>query len=434
MRQVTVAENKEILLDRGQPFFYLADTVWGVFSAAKLEEWEVYLEYRRLQGFNALQISVLPLVHETVADELPFRVGAEGKWDFMSCNEAYFDKAEKMLQMACERGFLPVLVVLWHNYVPGTGVNNMHPEHTIPWEAVEPYTEYVAKRFARYNPLYYISGDTQFENEQVTSYYEKALQTLKRYAPEAVTAMHMGSHQHDIPETILQSEDLDLYIYQSGHRTETQSDCYELPEQFMDKTIRRPILNSEPCYEGHGYGNRYGRYGAFDVRRAFWWSVLGGAKAGFTYGAHGIWSWHRKGTPFNNEDFAKTPFDWRVALRFSGAWDIGYAKELFEQHAMFELVPRNDLLVTPYPEIRVAGSRDLSKMAVYVPYSNDVELALNLTAEGYTVKMIDLDRRNVIRPAVTVSFDEHGASNSRISMSETNTDVLIIALKGDTIR
>ncbi|MBC8932636.1 DUF4038 domain-containing protein, partial [Escherichia coli] len=63
----------------------------------------------------------------------------------------------------------------------------------------------------------------------------------------------------------------------------------------------KPVINSEPCYELMGYSRqKYGRFSREDVRKAAWQSVLSGAIAGISYGAHGIWSWHEEGSTFGS--------------------------------------------------------------------------------------------------------------------------------------
>lgn len=54
-----------LVTEEDRPFFYLADTVWMAFANLTVDEWERYLAHRRLQGFNALQISILPVTHDT---------------------------------------------------------------------------------------------------------------------------------------------------------------------------------------------------------------------------------------------------------------------------------------------------------------------------------------------------------------------------------
>jgi hypothetical protein len=425
---VQLNETNDGLTRDGKPFFYFADTVWSVFSNAAVEEWKEYLEYRRLQNFNAVQISILPVLHDasgTYTGLSPFHPDEQGQWDFHRIHDAFFDQAEQMVDMACQMGFVPVLVILWNNYVPGTWANSQVPEYSMPKDAVRPYTEYVARRFAPYHPIYFVSGDTKFENEEIVDYFMISLTALKALSPHALAAMHVIGQFHELPQRIIESEHLDLYIYQAGHVLESQQDNYLLAEQFLNKPIKRPIINSEPPYEGHGHGNRYGRFEAFDIRKAFWQSVLSGAKAGFAYGAHGVWGWHKEGADFTSESWSKMPFDWRYALRMPGAWDASYSQWLYTSHRLAKLNPANELLLSEYEDIRMAADPDHALIAIYVPYSQDVKLKVHWGE--YHFIMIDLTSRNVLQPTV-LAVEEH----TLLRKCPFNTDVLIIGIKKKT--
>ena len=85
--KLAVHPNGYLVTATGQPFFYLADTVWMAFPNLTLDEWARYLAQRRLQGLNALQISILPVTHDTSMSPQnidPFLPDADGNWDF-SC-------------------------------------------------------------------------------------------------------------------------------------------------------------------------------------------------------------------------------------------------------------------------------------------------------------------------------------------------------------
>lgn len=100
------------------------------------------------------------------------------------------------------------------------------------------------------------------------------------------------------------------------------------------------MVNSEPCYEQMGYSrNLYGRFGREEVRRAAWQSILAGACAGITYGAHGIWNWYTKGMKKNRilgEGF-DTARVWQDALMFPGAWEYGFIREFWEEKKLGRL-------------------------------------------------------------------------------------------------
>ena len=55
-----ISKNKQTLLKDGKTFFYLADTCWSAFTNISDEEWDYYLYKRKVQGFNTIQINILP--------------------------------------------------------------------------------------------------------------------------------------------------------------------------------------------------------------------------------------------------------------------------------------------------------------------------------------------------------------------------------------
>ncbi|MFR3687811.1 MAG: DUF4038 domain-containing protein, partial [Enterococcus sp.] len=111
---------KRTILKDGEPFFYLADTCWSAFTSIKEDEWLYYLKKRKDQGFNTLQINILPQWDRSIGnfDQLPFKI-EEGVFDFNELDESYFARAKEMCKVATEQGFVLSLIVLWSNYVTG---------------------------------------------------------------------------------------------------------------------------------------------------------------------------------------------------------------------------------------------------------------------------------------------------------------------------
>ncbi len=424
MSHLTISPTARTFRKGNSPFFYLADTAWSIFTNVQEDEWREYLRYRSEQGFNVFQATLLPILHDNSTSQnnlFPFERYPDGGIDFYSLNQAYFQRVAAMLEEAAHYGLTCGLVLLWCNYVPDTWISQQSPEYVIPLDATQTYVEYVVTLLNRYSPIYIISGDTDFRSPATIQTYLEALKIVKRIAPESLACLHLSPYT-DLPEEITQSQDLDFYMYQSGHRQQEQSLCYTLAERFYDKEPQRPVINGEPCYEGHGHGFEYARYSAVSVRKAFWQSVLSGACAGFTYGAHGVWSWHQHGAVFNNEEWSKTPFDWRTALRFPGAWDITFSKWLLERYAAWELVPHNERLNTNTEEIRMAMTPDQHTIFMYLPYNVKVQVKQNLSA--YSFEGVDLNTRNILRLNITSSDEQ-----STIDMSEVNSDILIIGTR-----
>jgi hypothetical protein len=416
MQLLRVSDTNDYLIKDGKPFFYLADTVWAAFANVPLDTWRQYLAYRKAQGFNAVQISILPITHDTSTspDNVdPFLPDAEGNWDFYRLNEAYFDKAVRMVRMAAEAGILPILGVVWKCHVPGTRASERSPiPSAMPKDAMEAYAEYAVRRFAPHTPAFFISGDTAWDSDQEPVYYMAALDIVRRLAPDALITMHM------VPSVTLPNEfvqKVDFYMYQSGHRAE-QTTPYELAVQHSQYAVKRPVVNGEPCYEGHGKGQTLTRFRAFDVRKATWQSLLAGAKMGITYGGHGIWSCHFAGMGFVQPQWKFLPYDWQDALRLPGAWDAAFARWLWERYALFDVQPAQELLVREDDEVRVASTEN--RIALYLPHAYDVALHVDLS--GYRCKLWDLENRRPIVPIVEAGMP------SMIRASAYNGDVLVV--------
>lgn len=414
-----VSENKKNILKDGKPFFYLADTCWSAFTNMTDEEWDFYLYRRKAQGFNTIQINILPQWDASVTD-LDYRPFVDN--DPHRLNDAYFAHARSMCEKAKAEDFELALVVLWCNYVPGTWASRMLPDGVLPFDCLEAYARKVHAVFSDLEPLYVISGDTDFPEEETVRYYMQVGRVLKELAQGCLFTTHIKGRYSDIPEELYAL--LDLCFYQSGHNAKDLAMPYSLSEKMQALYPGKPLINSEPCYEQMGYsGNMYGRWSRRDVRRAAWVSVLSGACAGVTYGAAGIYSWHKVKKGFHTllgEGF-DMPMSWEEAMAFPGAWDYGYLKMLLEELDATALTPRQDLLVNDTADIRVAQAGS-ELLLVYVPFNTKVRLDLDLS--GWDVKVIDLAERFTAYVDVTLKDEK-----SVIGMHPFGEDALIVARK-----
>jgi hypothetical protein len=211
-------------------------------------------------------------------------------------------------------------------------------------------------------------------------------------------------------------------MYQSGHTVERQNLPYLNAQKFAAYPVKRPVINSEPCYEGHARsrGAIKTRHRAFDVRKAVWQSLLSGSKAGVAYGAQGIWSFHRDEMTFLGAERSFPPFEWEAALTLDGGWDVSFARWLYETYNLFEVDPAH-IVLNEDPEIRAAANESRTKVAIYSPYAFDIDVDLDLS--GFRFNHVDLATRRVTVPKV-----ETGAK-SRIRKHCFNSDALFLAVK-----
>lgn len=419
MAMLKVSENARYLVhEDGVPFFYLADTAWASFGNVPLELWEPYLKYRRMQGFNALQISILPIIHDrSIGPGLvePFAQKSEGIYDFSQRNEAYFAKAEKMVQMAVDCDFIPVLGILWCCYAVER--NDPNPNR-MSLNEVREYATFAAKRFAKFNPIFFVSGDTSQHDDEEIERYCVALEATKAICPNLLYTMHIcgGRILH---EKLV--DGVDFYMYQSGHGANAQQSAQKLAKQFRELPAK-PIVNGEPCYEGHGRMGTEDRnkFSAFDVRRATWQSLLAGASMGITYGAQGIWSGQIKGMRLMHEKRKFEAYDWEFAYQLEGSWDVGFAKWVFENFKLAEIKPV-DIVNNGDNEIVAAADANLTKIVVYAPYTTSIEFDIDLTA--YNCSCINLNDRRIWTPPIRTG------NISLVELPQFNHDMLLLALR-----
>lgn len=418
-----VSEDHTRLLRDGAPFFWLADTCWSAFTNISEDEWAEYLDVRAAQGFNVLQINALPQWDRcgTLLDRHPFPLKEGGRYDFSVIQPEYFRYAQKMCRAAVDRGFTLALVVMWCNYVPDTWASGIFGGNVIPEERVEPVVRAICESFNRFDPVYIVSGDTGFDSEGSIRRYRLVADLVDRYAPDSLKAYHIKGRYDGLPQEF--GERADLYFYQSGHNAAAQAMCHTLANHFAARTPRRPVINSEPCYEQMGYSHKaYGRFRRAETRSALWNSLLAGADAGITYGAHGVWNWWKPGMPKNpigGEGFLQAMPHER-ALRLPGAADYQFAKEFFLKRGMPALRPCQEIL-TQYGDL-IRAARTVDEVFLYVPTS--APLTLKGDWSGCAASALDLAEGRSLPLAMEA---EDGVT--RLEMAPVLEDALVILKK-----
>lgn len=405
--KLEISANNRTLLREGEHFFYLADTCWSAFTSIKEEEWLVYLKKRQSQGFNTLQINILPQWDRShgAFDLLPFQQ-KNGCYDFSVWEDRYFERAQTLCRIAQEHGFTLALVVLWSNYVSGTWASELDKgKNILPKENRQQYFEKVIATFDSFDPIYFIGGDTDFPTQATIDTYLEAFDFFEKHSVNTLKTIHIKGRLQEIPEEIIKH--LDFYLYQSGHNSSFPNMPYVLAEHFYQLGRQRPIINSEPCYEQMGFARQvYGRFSQRDVRKAAWQSVLSGGCAGITYGAHGIWSWHRDSAVFA-EDIGEafdSPMAWQEALQFPGANDYGFIKQLFDLLHIENLAPCNEQLVKGDEQIRLAKTANDTHYLIYIPSNTTIKLSVDLSE--YQLTLIDLKENRLLKPCYEVTGNE----------------------------
>lgn len=413
-----IAEDGRSFRLGGDDVFMVADTVWSAFADARESEWRRYVRQRARQGFTHLLISVLPIGHDrsiSADAHEPFVTDEQGRYRYEEPNDAYFSRARELVAIARDEGLHCELVLLWCCYVKGTWAADLVAWTPIPEAERRAYLDLAVDTFADLDPVFVISGDDPFTLATANETYRDALRRVAGRAPGALITMH-SRPDAVMPASLADEEALSFYSYQAGHDDECQDKAWELAEQYLGCAVRRPIVDLEPCYEGHGYHGR-GRWRRYQVRAASWWSILGGGSAGIGYGAHGLWQWHRPGARFTNAAWSMEPFPWDVALGFPGADDVAFAASLVTENDLIGAEPAQELVVDAVHGVRAARGRS-GVLAVYLPEAREIVLDARLGR----ATLWDLAARRPVHPVLHAR-----GPRTVLEQPDVNGDLLLVA-------
>jgi uncharacterized protein DUF4038 len=101
-------EGERYLVDAaGRPFLIVGDSAWSLLTQLTIEDAELYLSDRQAKGFNTILVNLL---EHKYADDAPRNVYGDGPFqrdgDFSTANDRYFDRVDRILRDASQKGFL----------------------------------------------------------------------------------------------------------------------------------------------------------------------------------------------------------------------------------------------------------------------------------------------------------------------------------------
>ena len=297
-----VSENDRFIADEnGNPFFWLGDTGWLLFSKLNREEAEKYPDDRAKKGFNVIQVMVLHQLKLTnFYGDSALINGDVSKPKIISGNSIekgeydYWDHADFIVDLAEEKGLYMALVPVWGSNVRAGKVNR---------EQAEKYSRWLAQRYANRNNVIWLNGGDVKGSDSIET-WNIIGNNIRKFAPNHLITFHpfgrtkssMWFHDADW---------LDFNMFQSGHRRYDQDDTEFAYGQDNWKYVRddyalfpvKPTIDGEPSYEGipqglHDPSEPY--WNDSDIRRNAYWSVFAGA-FGFTYGHSAVMQMHKPG-------------------------------------------------------------------------------------------------------------------------------------------
>jgi hypothetical protein len=360
-------DNRHLVDQNGKYFLYNGDTAWMLFLKLSREEAVEYLEQRKAQGFNVVQIILMGFANFN--NEPPVnRYGQQPllkKNDFSSPNPEYFKHVEWVLKKADSLGLVLAIAPLWAGCC-GEGWAGKDKAMSINKpEGNHKFGEFLGKRFSKYKNLLWILGGDHDPQEDQENYRQLAL-GLKAYAPTQLITYHASS-SHSSTDVWKNESWLDfsmVYTYFRGFNkawTQNQPDVYEVSWKEYAKAPRRPFMLGESTYEGEheSWGS------ALQVRKQAYWAVLGG---GFGNG-YGSPTW-------------KCDEKWRTYVQLPGAASLKHFYSFFTALKWEKLVPdsTNSIVLSGMGEF---GKNDLATTAI----ANDGSFSVSYMPSPRTLKI-----------------------------------------------
>ena len=401
MDKLKVSDNQRFLVTQdGDPFFFLGDTAWELFHRLNLEEAEIYLRDRAVKGFTVIQAVVLSeyegLTVPNANGDLPLT-----DLDPTKPCEPYFAHVDAIVDMAEDLGLYIGMLPTWGdkwNVKWGAG-----PEIFSPDNAYD-YAVWLGRRYVESPIIWILGGDRPIENDR----HKAITRAMAEGLHEGDRGHHLISYHpsggHSSAEYWHAQMWLDFNMLQSGH-TRNQ-DNYTMVSADYKLAPIKPCMDAEPAYEDHpsGFNLDNGYLDDYDVRKGLYWSLFSGA-FGHTYGCHDIWQMWQEGR--KAATCARTP--WQKALNLPGSKQVQYARYLLESRPFLERIPDQSLIVsdcgTGSHHVVATRHSDGSYIMVYLPSCKPVTVNLDgMACKRVTVTWYD-PRTGEFRPGGEVTGD-----------------------------
>ena len=349
MPLLKVSDNHRFLMDENSnPFFWLGDTGWLLFTKLDRQEAMKYLDNRQQKGFNVIQVQVIDtvgtvntygdsaLVNLDVAE--PCTTPGNSYEDPVEYD--YWDHVDYIIDEAAKRDIYMALVPVWGINVKLGSVNI---------QQAEKYASWLANRYKNRPNIIWVNGGDIFGYDS-TAVWEMIGNTINKTDTNHLVTFHpRGRTQSSM--WFHNALWLDFNMFQSGHRRYDQDDTelnygednWRYAQSDYSLLPVKPTIDGEPSYEAipQGLHDTLQPYWTDDdVRRYAYWSVFSGS-FGHTYGHNDVMQMHKPGdikTDFGPKDF------WFNSIDAPGAGQMIHLKSLVLSRPFFERIPDQSLL------------------------------------------------------------------------------------------
>lgn len=383
-----VAPNKRFLqTQNGKPFFWMGDTGWLLFVKCTREEAVLYLDARKKQGFNVIQVMLLHDVNTAKnAYGSPALKNADvskpnttpGKNMAVAGQYDYWDHVDFIIDEAAKRGIYMALVPVWGSNVKGGKVN---------LQQAAAYGKFLGERFKNKKNIIWVNGGDIMPVAETLPIWNKLGATIKAWDKNHLMTFHPRG-RNSSSDWFHKTSWLDFNMIQSGHKSYAQDTASNETRHFGEDNWKyiaadyklkpvKPTLDGEPSYEDIPYGlhdSTQPYWQDFEVRRYAYWCVFAGG-AGITYGHNSIMQFYSPGDS-NISFFPRQP--WKEALTSPTTYQIKYLKQLMLEKIPFGCEPAPELVVNDGEKYdKVLALKGKNYAMFYVCNGRDITVAMN---------------------------------------------------------
>lgn len=354
------------------PFFWLADTAWNGVLRAQAGDWDTYLTRRREQGFTVIQFVSTHWRGLTKDDlgELAFTGD-----DRIVLNAAFFHRLDSKVAAINAHGLIASPIMLWT-------LTETDPGQILSEAAAIRFCRYLQARWGAYQVVWMVGGDGCYQRSGQVAHYQHVGRAVFGDRHDRLVTMHPCGQNWVKAE--FGSEDwFDFIGYQSGHGDSDEHLTWLVegpPATDWASDPVLPVINLEPNYETHPSYHTDTVFGAYEVRRASYWSLLVSPTAGVTYGINSIWVWPDTPQPAENHKNVGIVQPWHTGVDTPGVESMAALRLFFESLAWWQLRPAPDVLAAqpgvdnPRDFIAAAQTADGQQTVVYLPTGQRVTL------------------------------------------------------------
>lgn len=263
---VRVAKQVQFSYADGTPFFPLGTTLYNWVHRGRALREET-LDTLKTNPFNKVRFMVFPkwyLYNRVDPPTFPYVRAADGKFDYMRFNPAYFQNIERCVAELCALGIQADLILFDPYNKPGWGFAKMNPEED------RAYLHYVVTRLAPYRNVWWTMAN-EFDFIHPPKDWNHIFQEVQADDPyNHLRGIHNGAQWYNQAEPWVTHCEIQL---QGG-------DPYSVALGARER-YKKPVIVEEYGYEGNNgtvWGNLSGRR---EVLR-HWGLTMAGA-----YGSHG---------------------------------------------------------------------------------------------------------------------------------------------------